>query len=435
MPNIAEGLEAEGEPFTPSSDVNSDSGFESALARQVGANDDSSPSAEESAPVERYDPRKESADDILRNFDDGGLLKDIKEGITVKAPPTEEERYREYYRSGQWRADSDAFDDRIYGNTKEDREAERIAEAEQAALDRSELAGHRFRAAAEAAFASGSEPEFVAAVNELRAQVPSDEIDTHLLEFAERITGVDLGNEEDVDRLNALSETWSHLSAIAKESELRRAAEEGRQQLESVSAQIQQLWPEVQKQALRGYFKSQGVTTEAEAQERLAHVLATAEGSRLFGVVPPDSPEFIQEFARLDANDQVAKQTLTERALHLQILGADDRTVSGGLKTLSNGRMVSSAQLEAEDALNVPLERLATDPRFAQRVDARLSKGRATTVGDLRQAVGSSDGRSVAHGLTGPNNKPIAIEDATGARARHEKEQLEKRARTMAIVQ
>lgn len=434
MPDVAAGIEVEGEPTAPR-DVNTDDGFEAALAQQVGA--DHPEREEQSETFERYDRRKESADDILGGFETTQTL-DVKDGLEVKVPPSEEERERARMRTPEWQAEHERRNDEILGGTAESRAQEKAEQEYRTQADRDELAGRRFT---DKLTAATSESDIGIALRDLRTNASEDSYLQTRTALAVALSGVD-PHRSDVSEADFQHylDTDEHLDALVGQIDQLEQAVAVDNGLRAINKNVAERWPAEQKKVLKTYFRDQGVTTEQEAQRRLAAVNETAAGMKLdLGAIPPDSPEFLRRFAEIDANNEIAAQMSTERALHASILEADDRTIEGGLTILSGGVRINPSRDEGRRALGAPLEELAYDQRFHDRVNGRLAKGRVTTVGDVRRAVREDSVTSVAHGFTGPDGKPLSYADAAaggvrGAAQRNREEQQRKaRERTLGL--
>ena len=414
MPNVQEALGAlDG---ASASDVNTDAGFDAALARQAGAEPTTPREPSSDAPTRR-DPSRDTAADIIGEVNSTEKT-NIADGLTIKREPTDEERELAYYgRPDVQEAILRKTDERL-GSTADERHAER----QQTISDLAELQVRRFSDLLE----SGDQGAVLDGLVTLRGQLSSDQFDNAVLALAQQVVGVDLNDpdpdlydEQDFADLQAtIEQLHSSVDTLAQQRELAQA----HATYDNATAELIRSWPQATEQAMQLYFHRQGVTSLEEANRRIEAANETAATLGIdLGAVPLDNPsitDWLEVFARLDAaNVEVDKRERTH-TFHQSFVNAPSTKVGDGLEVFgANGwQRVNEIKL---DPPAIPTKQETLRRAYQKR----------ERPADIKRALLAPEGTSIKDGFT-INGKPVEMSVVDGSREQAKRDAEEARVRS-----
>lgn len=407
MPDIKSGLTVEGRPVND----NSGDAFEDFVAQQAGKE----PAAK--TPAAPVDPGSDTAEQIAAGLLETPASNQIPDGLTVETPPKPEAPAPEPVELSE-------SDQAIYDRAGRELKAERLElQAGREAL--STLAEFDYTARIEDA---ATEDELVEAVADYRSRVSEDVASEALWDLAAALSAADPESEED-DDLDEIGAVYELLDGRVRQFEAeQRAAESGEM--------AEKLLPLAAEQRVKdlgdtytSWLRDKGFT-EAEGEQRLNAVRETLaeEGIDLSQLIQrPDfdpGQNFYDLLNTAEAADHGARKAEAIRAFQEEVLGATSTNVGEGLTQQTPWGPMRLQDLRIPDVPQGQVNKLAQ----------RRAAARQVTAESIRKSVAEPDGTSVASGFTGPDGKPLHVDDATGARERFRRQLEDDAARTRGLL-
>jgi hypothetical protein len=379
------------------SDINTDAGFEEYVARQAEAQTADDPEAESAQP---YDPAGDTPSEILAGVLDPQVgSPTVREGLTVEGGP----QPTEYKLSPE----NQALLDKL-----EREEAADVARV-QADLDEVEYR----RALDVVGDYEATDEERLAALLNLREKAPDMYVGFLRRmddEVIDRLAEID--PEGDLDESRLPGTQVDEIVNLA-DAHLRRA------QSEEMIGKLKTHIASKQVEAIRSAFEAEGVTDPSEVAELwLIHRELFAQiGLDPFSLEPHELKGAIEV---LNATSEELASEQRKTAFRSELLNAPDTSISAGLEVLGpNGYMPLQPR---------PSPFVSSEGREHRIVARATAKNRPMTKGEFRRAIVEPERATLRY--TTDDGTPISVDDATGARERHERDQRERRARALAFL-